>query len=395
MTSGSTAAAILGLGTAQPDFIMSQEEAITLAQETICRDEVEKRLLRILYRKTGVKQRATCVPHQTALEWLNLPSAVGMQAGAIAPDDAEAQIDGETTTVATAEKAAPVNLGPGTAARMEIYRATAPGLAVRSSTLALAEAGIDAKEITHLVTVSCTGFFAPGLDLALINGLGLPLTVGRVFVGFMGCHGAINGLRTAQAIAAADPKNRVLLCAVELCSPHYAMQWDPNRAVGNAVFADGSAALVVTHQSAAKSDDGLKIAATGSCYFPDSEDAMSWNIGDNGFDMYLSPRVPDLICANLRPWFESWLAEQGLTIDQIGSWAVHPGGPRVVTAVEEALGLDKALTETSREVLSECGNMSSPTVLFILQRLRARGAKMPCVAIGFGPGLAAEAALFR
>ncbi|MBL9084713.1 MAG: type III polyketide synthase, partial [Planctomycetaceae bacterium] len=141
--------------------------------------------------------------------------------------------------------------------------------------------------------------------------------------------------------------------------------------------------------------EGLKVAATGSCYIPDSGDAMSWNIGDNGFEMYLSPRVPDLIMQNLRPWFETWLGEQGLKIEDIGSWAVHPGGPRVLTAVEDSLGLDRTHTATSREVLAECGNMSSPTVLFILQRLRAAGAKMPCVALGFGPGLAAEAALFR
>jgi predicted naringenin-chalcone synthase len=404
MTNDTTSAAILGIGTARPENRMSQDEAVGLAHEICCRSESERRLVKVLYRKAGVKERATCVPHQIALKWYSdAMELVGAEAGL-----ATASVSGGLSTAASAggvlegveeiigdEPSGPTYLGPSTAERMRIYAECAPDMAVDASSKALADAGMKASEITHLVTVSCTGFFAPGLDLALINGLGLRPTVGRVFVGFMGCHGAINGLRTAQAIAAADPRNRVLLCAVEICSLHYSFQWDPNRAVGNAVFADGSAALVVAHQSVAKSDDGLQVAATGSCYIPDSGDAMSWNIGDNGFEMYLSPRVPDLIMQNLRPWFENWLAEQGLKIEDIGSWAVHPGGPRVLTAVEDSLGLDRTHTATSREVLAECGNMSSPTVLFILQRLRAAGAKMPCVALGFGPGLAAEAALFR
>lgn len=388
MTQPSAHAAILGIGTAQPEFIMTQDEAVALAQEVCCRTEDDRRLVKVLYRKTGVKQRALCVPHQLALEWM-----VMGQAAAVALAESRAAIGGADGMLEDAPE--PVSKGMGTGERMRVYADAAPKLAVDCSTKALADAKLAAGEITHLVTVSCTGFFAPGLDLALINGLGLRPTVGRVFVGFMGCHGAINGLRTAQAIAQADPRNRVLLCAVELCSLHYSFEWDPDRAVGNAIFADGAAALVVAHSSAAPSEDTLQVAATGSCYIPDSGDAMSWNIGDHGFEMFLSSRVPDLISTNVRPWFESWLAEQGLKIEDIGCWAVHPGGPRVLSAVEEALGLDRTHTYMSREVLAECGNMSSPTVLFILQRLRAAGAKMPCVAIGFGPGLAAEAALFR
>jgi predicted naringenin-chalcone synthase len=293
----------------------------------------------------------------------------------------------------------PVQQGPSTGERMQIFAAAAPELAVQSAELALIDSGVAASAITHLVTVTCTGFFAPGVDVTLINRLGLRRDVGRIQVGFMGCHGAINGLRAATAIAQADPKNRVLLCAVELCSLHYSFQWDPTRAVGNAVFADGSASLVIGHgdSAPAAASDGtttLRCASTGSCIIPDSTDAMSWNLGDHGFEMFLSSRVPDLIGKHLRPWFESWLAESGLTIADVGSWAVHPGGPRILSSVEESLGLPREATATSREVLAECGNMSSPTVLFILQRLRAAGAKMPCVALGFGPGLAAEAALF-
>jgi alpha-pyrone synthase len=268
-----------------------------------------------------------------------------------------------------------------------------------------------AGEITHLVTVSCTGFFSPGLELILLDTLGLRPTVERVNVGFMGCHGAINGLRVARALALSNPRNRVLLCAVELCSLHYAFAWDPDRVVGNAVFADGAAALVLA--AGAPGDDlarretvspntaapnaaaPISIAATGSCLIPNSADAMSWTIGDHGFEMFLSTRVPDLIQAHLRPWFDEWLAENGLRVEDIGSWALHPGGPRIVSAVEQCLGLPESASAASREVLATYGNMSSPTILFVLDRLRQDGARMPCVALGFGPGLAAEAALFR
>jgi predicted naringenin-chalcone synthase len=305
--------------------------------------------------------------------------------------------------------------GPTTGQRMDFYRAGAPPLALQASTKALVNAAADASTITHLIAVSCTGFFAPGIDVALIEGLGLPRTVERVQVGFMGCHGAINGLQVADSIVRARPKSRVLLCAVELCSLHYCFEWEPSRAVGNAVFADGAAAVVIeagppiddqggTAPKGAEvgtvsaTADGTaarwRLAATGSCLIPKSSDDMTWRIGDRGFEMYLSPSVPDVIKEHLRPWLEAWLAEQGVTIAGVGSWAVHPGGPRILSAVEEALGLPRSATAMSREVLASVGNMSSPTVLFIIERFQTAGAARPCVALGFGPGLTAEVALF-
>jgi predicted naringenin-chalcone synthase len=122
---------------------------------------------------------------------------------------------------------------------------------------------------------------------------------------------------------------------------------------------------------------------------------MTWRIGDHHFEMTLSKRVPSLIAGGLRPWLEAWLASQGLRRDGVASWAIHPGGPRILSAVEEALELRPEASATSRAVFADCGNMSSPTVLFILERLRRERAPRPCVALGFGPGLAAEAALFR
>ncbi|MBN9119975.1 MAG: hypothetical protein J0I06_12570, partial [Planctomycetes bacterium] len=146
----------------------------------------------------------------------------------------------------------------------------------------------------------------------------------------------------------------------------------------------------------AKGDGGLgwSLRASGSCLIPGSASDMSWTVGDRGFEMTLSRRVPGLIAAHLRPWIESWLGDNGLSLADVRSWAVHPGGPKIVSAVEEALALPAEALAPSRAVFAEYGNMSSPTVLFILQRLRAADAPRPCVALGFGPGLVAEAALF-
>jgi predicted naringenin-chalcone synthase len=209
----------------------------------------------------------------------------------------------------------------------------------------------------------------------------------------MGCHGALNGLRVGRAFTTADPQVCVLLCAVELCSIHYFYGWDPGKVIANAIFADGAAAVVGVHDSAAPAG-AWRATASGSNLFPGSRDAMTWSIGDHGYVMSLSKRVPGLIAAHLRPWVEQWLDQQDLALKDVATWAIHPGGPRIVAAVEEALSLPHDKTRVSHDTFAEFGNMSSPTVLFILDALRKHNAPRPCVALGFGPGLAVEATLF-
>jgi predicted naringenin-chalcone synthase len=281
--------------------------------------------------------------------------------------------------------------GPGIGARMERYEADAPGLAVGASRKAVEAAGADPGSLTHLVTVSCSGFAAPNFDIAIMKRLGLAPTVQRVHVGFMGCHGALNGLRVAKGLVESDPAARVLLCAVEVCSIHYYFGWDPEKIVANALFADGAAAMVLGADS---NQPPWRMAASGCVLIPDSEDAMTWRIRDHGFEMTLAPTVPKLIGDHLKPWMEAWLGEHGVRIEDVASWAVHPGGPRILGSVTSALGLERDSVALSRETLGHCGNMSSPTVVFILEQMRERGYGLPCVALGFGPGLMAEAALF-
>ncbi len=367
--------AVMGLGAALPATRVGQSESAAVAQRVCCATEQQAMLAGVLYRQTGIDGR-----HVVFEDGLVRDVLAGTRA---------------TDSVFQPRAAgAGEDRGPTTGQRMACYRQEALPLALRAARRALDESALPADAVTHLVTVSCTGFAAPGVDIGLIKGLGLLAMVERTHVGFMGCHGALNGLRAAAAYTGADPAARVLLCAVELCSLHYHYAWDPRRMVGNALFVDGAAAVVGVPAAAAPTD-AWHLAGSGACLFPDSERAMTWDVGDHGFDMTLSTRVPNKIAANLRPWLDGWLARHGLTVGAVGSWAIHPGGPRVVQAVEDALALPPGAADDSRAVLREYGNMSSPTVLFILDRLRRRGAARPCVALAFGPGLAAEAALFR
>jgi predicted naringenin-chalcone synthase len=251
--------------------------------------------------------------------------------------------------------------------------------------------------VTHLVSCSCTGFHAPGVDIALVKALGLPPTVSRTHIGFMGCHGAFNALAIARQAVEADPDATVLVVAVELCSLHFSYGFDPQQVVANALFADGAGAAIVADQhSEANGKPRPRLAASASRLFDASDDAMTWTIGDHGFRMTLAATVPGLVEAQLRPWLEPWLDEHDLAIDAVGGWAIHPGGPRVIQAVANALDLHENATAISRAVLREAGNMSSATVLFILQRmLRDDRTQRPIVALGFGPGLVGEAMLLR
>ncbi|QDV24941.1 type III polyketide synthase [Aureliella helgolandensis] len=405
-------ATLLGIGTSCPPNTMSQADALKMFTDIVCEDERQKRLAQALYRKSGVKNRHTVIPHRAAYTW-GAPVAEAIEVGGnqsstinpsflIAPETLPDIIAGESA-------------GPTTGERMQIFRKFAGGLAEESAVAALSDARLPPEEITHLIVVTCTGFDSPGVDIHLINRLGLPRTTQRVNVGFMGCHAAINGIRAAMAIAQADPHAKVLMTAVELCSLHYRFQWDLEGIIGNALFADGSASIVVGGRcvSDRKSPstppvaqpsitEGWHIAATGSVLIPNSSETMSWTVGDNGFEMLLTNEVGDRIEATLKEWLVDWLLKYDLTMDNIDLWGVHPGGPRILAAVQGSLALGDDDLATSRSVLQRYGNMSSPTVLFILREfLDARGTadqageSANCLLLAFGPGLVAEIALLK
>lgn len=359
--------AIVGFGTAVPEHVLTQEETVEL-HTTFCRIDPERaRTLRALYRRSGVQRR-----HSVVLDTSEgpLPLRQRFYPPARCEEDP----------------------GPTTASRMERYEKDAPPLAAEACRAALRSAGVCPEEVTHLVTVSCTGFFAPGLDAAVIEQLGLPRATERTHVGFMGCHGALNGLRVAGSFAGSEPDAVVVVCAVELCSLHFAYGWNPDMLVANALFADGAGAVVVRSEAQAR-PDAWRVRTVGTCLLPDSDGDMSWRIGDHGFRMTLSARVPELIREHVGGWLQEWLEPHGLGLDDVATWAVHPGGPRILSSVERAVGAPREAGEVPRRILSRYGNMSSATILFILHELHAQGAPLPCVALAFGPGLVVEAAL--
>lgn len=360
---------IKGIGTAVPRHCISQEDLAEVAGRLCGLSDKQRRMLPTLYRHAGVQKR-----HSVVLAGPSSRDAAGQ------------------SFYQSVEAGGPN--GPSTADRMRVYEACATPLAADACRRALSAAQTSPEEITHLVTVSCSGFCAPGVDVQLFHELGLSPHVSRTHVGFMGCHGALNGLRVSRAFAEANPNARVLLCAVELCTLHHQYGWNPDQIVANALFADGSAAAVcVPASDEAKSDDALSALSSASAIVPSTEDLMSWRIGDNGFQMGLSARVPDVIRTTLRSWLAGWLATQGVELGQVGQWGIHPGGPRILQACLEALELEPEAIAASRAVLAEFGNMSSPTILFILDRLRRQSAPGPWVLLAFGPGLTIEAAL--
>jgi predicted naringenin-chalcone synthase len=360
-------AAILGIGTSIPKFRVDCLTSARFAAKMSRADSSQSRKVSALYRRSGIEHR-----------------------GSVLLDD---QSGDEVASDFYAPAVSLHDRGPTTKSRSDRYATEAPLLANQASAAALSDSRVAADEITHLVTVSCTGFSAPGIDIALIDGLGLPATTERVQVGFMGCHGAINGLRAARGLVAADSDARVLLCSVELCSLHYQYGLQSDRIVSNALFADGAGAMVLGSSIAAA---GLgTVEATGSYLVPESRDAMTWSIGDHGYEMTLSAQVPSLIERHLRSFLSEWLAEQGETIESIGGWAAHPGGTRILSAVESTLNLGSQALADSRAVLGDHGNMSSATMLFIVNRFAEAEQPKPWLMLGFGPGLEVEVALIR
>ena len=284
---------------------------------------------------------------------------------------------------------------PGTAERMKAYDRHARELGIAAAREAIALAGVDAASITHLVTASCTGFSAPGVDLAMVEALDLPITVRRTHLGFMGCHAAVNALTVAASHAAMHPENRVLVVCVEVSSIHFHTDTRLDRLISNTLFADGAAATVVTNEPGDHEPGSIQLATTASTILPATAELMGWEIGDHGFEMTLGARVPEAIGEAIPTWIDSILSEQGLDRADIGGWAIHPGGPKVIDVVMECLDLPEGADQPSRTILRDHGNMSSATLLHILRRLQIDDVPRPWIGLAFGPGLAGEFILLK
>ena len=265
---------------------------------------------------------------------------------------------------------------PSTARRMTIYAEEAPRLALK----AIGKLR-DLGEITHLVVASCTGFIAPGIDQIIARKLGLANNVERVLIGFMGCYAAVTALRTARHIVRSEPRARVLVVTVELSSLHHQETVDIEPLLAGAQFGDGAAAAIVTAKG-----EGLALGKGISAALEESDELITWQIGDTGFTMRLSGEVPGRIASALAR--ED--VRNAITGDAAPrSFAVHAGGRSILDAVQRGLDLDHGALDHSRQVLREFGNMSSSTLMFVLEHVM-REKPDSGVALAFGPGLAME-----
>jgi predicted naringenin-chalcone synthase len=271
---------------------------------------------------------------------------------------------------------------PSTAERMRAYERHATDLAAQ------AVEKLDPGPITHLIVASCTGFTAPGIDQRLAERLGLGGGLHRTLVGFMGCYAAVPALRLAHQAVLADPTARVLVVALELCTLHLQESQDLETVLSFLIFGDGAAAALVTAEP-----QGIALHSFHAATIPDTQDLITWRIGDQGFDMHLSGKVPGAISAALR--LEADRNDgAGILAGQdpadIAHWAVHAGGRTVLDAVEQGLRLPAAALAHSRAVLNAVGNVSSATLGFVLHRILKQDTPGPGIAIAFGPGLCAE-----
>jgi predicted naringenin-chalcone synthase len=288
-------------------------------------------------------------------------------------------------------------LNPSTKVRNDIFAREATKLFIKAAGAALDACDeVDALDITHLITVSCTGFFNPGPDYKIVRELGLNPAVQRYHLGFMGCYAAFPALRAAKLFCEADPHAVVLVVCAELCSLHVRTSNNPDTIMGSALFADGAAAAVVTARADAAKAAVLQLDHFETVLTPVGEDSMAWNIGDYGFEMILGNYVPhiidDHIVGALQPLLAKEPALEPLPYTGIRHWAIHPGGRSILDKVQSRLGLTDEQLVPAREVLRNYGNMSSATVLFVLEQDSEAGDERIC-SMAFGPGLTVETAL--
>ncbi|MDQ2816472.1 MAG: type III polyketide synthase [Actinomycetota bacterium] len=286
-----------------------------------------------------------------------------------------------------------------TGRRMARYIDEAVPLAADAVTRALTAADLSPGEVGLLAVVSCTGYATPGVDLQLAAKLGFPASLQRLFIGHMGCYGAVPGLGAVADYVTARQRPAVLAC-VELCSLHLQPpDTDLEQIVAHALFSDAAAAVVLepAAEDSRCPQPGLAVVDIAACTVADAASLMTWSITDTGFRMTLDRQVPDVLAQHVGPAVDDLLARNRLVRDDVQAWAVHPGGPRILDVVTDQLGLATADLAGSRHVLAEHGNCSSATLLLVLEELRRHplppGA--PVVAMAFGPGLTLYACLLR
>lgn len=351
-------AKILALSTAVPKTYYEQEDAIKKIVELFALEGEKAQFAQRIYENSSIRKRHSIIDdfHKSREEWTFWGSE-----------------------------------SPGMTKRNLRYKEEAPKLALEAAKKAIDHWGGKVSEISHVISVSCTGIMAPGIEFLLMQELNMSPTVNRLGINFMGCFGAFKGLSVAQAFAKENPRNRILLVCTELCTLHLQTDQDIDNMLGHSLFADGAAAAIVGCQ---EENSLWEIERFHSLGFQNTLDKMSWEASDTGFQMRLSHTVPVHIGRNMNHFVEE-LLKNDVSIDQC-DWALHPGGKSILQAIEKCLTLDSQQIKSSWEILSDYGNMSSATFLFVLEHLsKQTKLKKWTAGIGFGPGLSAEGILLK
>ncbi len=357
---------IRGIGLAVPPYVHTQKEMLAFMCEAHGLDPKQARYLRVLYDRSRIDTRHSCIPTDT---WRNFEFFPRSGQGP----------------------------APSTARRMERFREIAPQLGIEACRNLFAAPGMpDPSRIDHLFAVSCTGFFAPGMDVLVARALGLRPDVGRTLIGFQGCQGGLTALRLANEICRARPGAHVLVVCSELCTLHFQLDATEENLLANALFADGAAAVLIGGaESGERSGPEIRIEGHSTFLRPDSEDDMVWTVGDTGFLLRLSQMIPRVLANEVPPVLERAFGLSREELREIPIWAVHPGGAAILEGVERGLELPEGRLDRSRAVLRRYGNMSSPTIFFILRDVLEGASPGPGIALAFGPGLTVEATRFE
>jgi predicted naringenin-chalcone synthase len=333
-------------------------------QNVYAMNEVEKRKLRFLYHQSAIKARYSVIPDYSlnANEWQFYPASENLEPF------------------------------PNLELRMEWYNKTAAPLSVNAIEKCI-EHKINKEEITHLITVSCTGMSAPGLDLQIMEDMNLPVNIFRTSVNFMGCYAAIHAMKLADAFCKNDKSARVLIVCTELCTLHFQKENTIDNIASGLLFGDGAAAILMTHDDF--NLNGFTIKSFYSEVGFNGKEHMSWELSSSGFLMKLSGYVPELIEQDFNRLLNNALEKAKVNKEDISHWCIHPGGKRVLTSIEKSAGISAENLHNSYRVLNDYGNMSSPTILFVLKEIMDSlkiEKQMPINIFGaaFGPGLTME-----
>ncbi len=360
---------ITSIGIATPPHVLNQAMVSEFMKKAMQLNEDDAHKLRVLFRASGIDTRYSVLGDYGKTEDFNF-----------------------------FENTSDMEPFPSTKRRLELYRRHALALSLEAVLKCFSTfSELRRDSITHLVVVSCTGMYAPGLDIDLVKALGLRSDIERTSINFMGCYAAFNALKIARAACDSQPDARVLIVCTELCTIHFQKENTEDNFLANALFADGSAAVLV--EATTKKGINLQLESFHCELATQGEHDMTWTVGDQGFEMRLSSYVPEVVRSGIKNLTRSLLTKIDLRLGEVSYFAVHPGGKKILEAIERELGITRLENKCAYDVLRKFGNMSSPTILFVLREvwdsLQASDGEKRILSFAFGPGLTLESMLLK